>query len=218
MKPYKDNGILDRYIARTSLSERQKAVLRASLVLFAQNGYENTSTKEIATMAGVAEGTVYKRFKTKRAILDTLLAPLEAEIIPQVVDQFVGDLASRPETSLADLLSYAVADRLAFAMNNRAALRILIQEVSKDPTILRRLTDRVRSVFDQRIDQLFAYYQERGELVTWPSVQIVRCAAGITLGYLLPNLLMNETKLDIEAATDAVVVTILHGISPRAHD
>ncbi|WP_125704217.1 TetR/AcrR family transcriptional regulator [Lacticaseibacillus daqingensis] len=215
MKQYEENGILSRYYEHTSLSNRQRAVLRASLVLFAKKGYENTSTKEIAEMAGVAEGTVYKRFKTKRVILETLLAPLENEIIPEVAEQFIGDLAARPETSLADLLSYAVADRLSYAMHNRAALRILLQEISKDPTLLQRLTVRLRSVFDGRVDKLFASYQSRGELLPWPPMRIIRCVTGIMLGYVLPNLLMAETPLDVESVTQQVVAAILHGVSPQ---
>ena len=47
------------------LSSKQQAVLNASLLLFSEKGFDQTSTKDIASAAGVSEGTVYKHFKTK---------------------------------------------------------------------------------------------------------------------------------------------------------
>nr|WP_029681588.1 TetR/AcrR family transcriptional regulator [Picosynechococcus sp. NKBG15041c] len=44
-------------------------ILKAALQLFAQKGYEKTTTKELAEKAKVAEGTLFRHFSNKKSIL-----------------------------------------------------------------------------------------------------------------------------------------------------
>jgi AcrR family transcriptional regulator len=51
---------------REQNKERTKAdILEAALALFRKNGLEGTTTKQISTRAGIAEGTLFNYFKTK---------------------------------------------------------------------------------------------------------------------------------------------------------
>lgn len=54
------------------MSKRQitrKRILNAAWTLFAENGYEETTTRQIAREAGVADGTVFSHFPTKLDML-----------------------------------------------------------------------------------------------------------------------------------------------------
>jgi TetR/AcrR family fatty acid metabolism transcriptional regulator len=51
-----------------SLDKRQR-ILHAAEALFAEKGYENATIQEIATAAGVGDGTVYDYFKNKEDVL-----------------------------------------------------------------------------------------------------------------------------------------------------
>ena len=48
-------------------------ILRAAKRLFAQNGYENTSTVAIAREAGTSESQLMKHFGSKRGLLAVIL-------------------------------------------------------------------------------------------------------------------------------------------------
>ncbi|MHB8764764.1 MAG: TetR/AcrR family transcriptional regulator [Deferrisomatales bacterium] len=48
---------------------RKVAILQAAKELFAEKGFDGTSTAEIAERAGVAHGTVFHHFKTKENLL-----------------------------------------------------------------------------------------------------------------------------------------------------
>lgn len=52
-----------------SETETKKRILQAAQKLFARNGYDGTTTRELATAAGVAEGTLFRHFDNKKAIL-----------------------------------------------------------------------------------------------------------------------------------------------------
>ena len=47
----------------------REAILRAAQTLFAQKGYDETTVEEIAKTAGVAVGSFYRHFRSKRQVL-----------------------------------------------------------------------------------------------------------------------------------------------------
>ena len=59
---------------RPSSSERQAGLIAAAASLFAEKGFNGTTTKEIAKAAGVSEALVFKYFPTKRLLYAAILA------------------------------------------------------------------------------------------------------------------------------------------------
>lgn len=55
--------------ARTVVTDKREAILRAAITIFARKGYFNSKVSDIATEAGIADGTVYLYFKSKDEIL-----------------------------------------------------------------------------------------------------------------------------------------------------
>ncbi len=60
--------------SRTSGPERQAGLISAAASLFAANGFQGTTTKEIAKAADVSEALLFKYFPTKRALYAAILA------------------------------------------------------------------------------------------------------------------------------------------------
>ncbi|MDD3350718.1 MAG: helix-turn-helix domain containing protein, partial [Eubacteriales bacterium] len=56
-----------------NMTEKKKAIVKAALILFSEKGYAATSTKEIAVMANVSEGTIFKHFSSKRELMLSLI-------------------------------------------------------------------------------------------------------------------------------------------------
>jgi TetR/AcrR family fatty acid metabolism transcriptional regulator len=52
--------------------DKREAILRAATHVFAANGYFNSKVADIASEAGVADGTVYLYFKSKEEILHSI--------------------------------------------------------------------------------------------------------------------------------------------------
>lgn len=202
-------------IQTADLSEKQQRVLKASLTLFAQKGYENTSTLDIAHLAGVSEGTVFKHFKTKDGLLQAILNPFIHDIFPKVAGEFLLTLHRNPFENFEAFLRYAVHDRIVYAMDNRPEMKIFIQEMVKDPSIMTKLTQRLSKLLQGGVDTLFREYKEKGELVDWDSMRIIRMASGVIVGYLIPNIIMSDTPLDIDRTTDEVCEFLLDGLKPR---
>jgi TetR/AcrR family fatty acid metabolism transcriptional regulator len=57
---------------RPPIADKREAILRAATRVFARNGYFNSKVADIASAAGVADGTVYLYFKSKEEILHSI--------------------------------------------------------------------------------------------------------------------------------------------------
>jgi AcrR family transcriptional regulator len=154
-------------IAEPSLRERNKAerrrrVLEAARAVFLEHGYENATTREIATRAGVAVGTVFVYARDKRDLLMTIVNDdLEA-----VTDASFRNLGGN-EPFLEKLISlfepryrYWVRDPeiSTFALHETAAARV------KDvPSETERFYRRRHRMLD-KIAELVAEEQQAGRL------------------------------------------------------
>jgi len=53
---------------RLPAAERRNQLIQTALVLFSQQGYEGTTTRQIADQAGVTEAIIYRHFPTKEEL------------------------------------------------------------------------------------------------------------------------------------------------------
>jgi len=127
---------------RLAAEERSRAILEATLDLFARAGHAGTTTRAIARAAGVSEALVFKHFPTKddlyRAILEMKIAESERGLRI--------DAAVQAQSDEAFLLHIA---------------RSLMQRMDTDDSFLRLL---VRSALDGH-DLAQEFRRARGERV-----------------------------------------------------
>jgi len=114
-----ENGERDRF------EERRRQILDAAAAVFARRGYHQARTREIAAEAGVAEGTIYNYFSTKRDLLLALIERITVESVPETLTQPEG-FDSR------EWLVAAISDRLAMLERNRELIRAVLPEMMTD--------------------------------------------------------------------------------------
>ena len=59
-------------------TDTKSRILSVALELFSTNGYEGVSVKQIAEGVGIKDSSLYKHFKSKQEIFDTLLDQMDA--------------------------------------------------------------------------------------------------------------------------------------------
>lgn len=55
------------------MTDKQKNILKAALILFAEQGYAATSTSKVAKEAGVSEGLIFRHFQNKEGLLNAIM-------------------------------------------------------------------------------------------------------------------------------------------------
>jgi TetR/AcrR family transcriptional regulator, fatty acid metabolism regulator protein len=76
--------------SRPLVADKREAILRAAIRVFAHNGYFNSKVADIASEAGVADGTVYLYFKSKEEILHSIFDRSMEDVIAHGRKQLKG--------------------------------------------------------------------------------------------------------------------------------
>lgn len=203
-------------IGEPELTDRQRRVLDAALEVFAERGYAGASTAEIASRARVAEGTVFKRFRTKKDLLLGVLGPYLVDLGAPGVVGAVEEVIADPEADLAGLLRAIARDRLVFARANPLVVRIMLQEVPFHDELRQGVVDALAIRLLPTLRRAMAHFQQRGEIdPDLPPPAAARIIASVLAGYLLARVLVvPEHDWDDEAEINVMVRVLCRGLAP----
>lgn len=79
---------VSNYSLLIKMTEKKETILQTALQLFADQGYENTPTSQIAKVAGVSEGLIFRHFENKEGLFKAILDEGQARL-QQYVDRIV---------------------------------------------------------------------------------------------------------------------------------
>ncbi|PLS18408.1 TetR family transcriptional regulator [Bacillus sp. M6-12] len=201
---------------KENLTEKQKKIITAAVEMFAEKGYAATSTSEIAKKAGVAEGTIFRHYKTKKELLVSIVAPTMARLFAPFIINDLNKVLDGNFDSFEDFLRAMIKNRMAFARNNLPLLKIVIQEIPFHPELKEQFMEHIaKKVFD-RFLKIICHFQAKGELIDIPSYSVIRMAASAVFGHLMIRfLLVPEFEWNDEEEAERTVQFILHGLSKK---
>lgn len=123
----KEKGKMD--LTKLGLAEKERKILEAAIDVFSEKGFSGATTNEIAKRAGVAEGTIFRYFKTKkdllRGILIQMLNLLGEPVIMEGVRKI---LLQSEEKEMRRILKALILDRMELINSVFPMVRIVITE------------------------------------------------------------------------------------------
>lgn len=207
--------LFDQTLAESDLSDKQKAVLQASLTLFSEKGFTRTTTSDIAQAAGVSEGTVYKRFKTKNEILNAILTPFVEQVIPKAASEFAQTALEDAPAKFDTFLTRILTDRIQFALRNIKVIRIIISEAFQNTQLLTQASTTVTQLAHTRLLPLIEHYQQLGQLVDWPAAEILKHIIGALMSDVVPGLVQGPTAVDVPQVVQQETTFLMKGLRPE---
>ena len=132
-----------------SEAQTRDRILQAARKLFAAQGFDGTTTRDLAKAANVAEGTLFRHFSNKKAILIEVATAGWVDILTDLL------------TELSEMASYkAVAQVMRRRMwnmkKNAEMMRVCFMEAQFHPD----LRDRIQvEVIDKMTDVAEAFFQ-----------------------------------------------------------
>ncbi|MFJ8353900.1 TetR/AcrR family transcriptional regulator [Bacillus paramycoides] len=211
---------LEELIAATNTdkrNERQMRILEAAVDMFGEKGYAATSTNEIAKRAGVAEGTIFRYYKTKKDLLLAVVMPtLTKFAAPFFVQAFAKEIFKTNYESYEGLLRVVINNRFEFAKKHFPMIKILIQEIPFQPELKSEIQQLVETELLSHFKKLIVKFQEDGEIIEIPPSSVLRLTLSAVLGLLLTRfLLLPEEKWEDEVEIENTIQFILYGLTPR---
>ncbi len=182
---------------------RRNQLLDTALRLFGEKGVENTSIKDIAEEAGVAQGLVYHYFRNKEDLLVEVLQR-RSPMLP--LRDLLTSLQDQPATEALPMLAQGV---YAIMTERRDLLSIILREAAVNPSMIERLAG-----FREEIFGMVARYLEAriaaGELRPHnPRTTVQALAVSI--------MTLRVMNMPPEPFISELVETLLHGIVAPDH-
>ena len=196
------------------VTDKQARVLEAAIEMFAEKGYSNTSTSEIAKKAGVAEGTIFRHYKTKKELLLAIVTPTLTKVVAPIMEKtFVKDVFEKHYDSYEDFLRVLMTNRYKFVKNRVPILKIFLQEVAFHSEINADLKDLFANRIYHQFTKVVVHFQSKGQLKSFSADTIVRLTITSIFGFLLTRfIILPEHNWDDVAEIDSTIEFIMSGL------
>ncbi len=196
------------------MTDKQIKIIEAAIEAFSEKGFAATSTSEIAQRAGVAEGTIFRHYKTKKDLLLSIVAPTMARFIAPFLLRDFSKVLDTKYARFEDFLRAIMMNRIEFVKRHADVLKIMLQEIPFHPELKEQFAEIVVSQVLVRMKAIFERFQRKGQIVNMPTVSAIRLMATAMLGFIaFRYIFLPELEWDDEQETESTVRFILHGLS-----
>jgi AcrR family transcriptional regulator len=192
--------------------ETQQRILNAAIKLFAAKGYHGTATVEIAKEAIVAEGTIFKYYKTKKQLLRGVLEFIIHEIIPSIMK-----LPSENVLQSLDLqngkaaVKQVLLEKVELIYQNKDCFKIVLNELQYHEDLKNEYLGRLLPGFIKYMEGIFNMGVEKGVFRSMNSHNAVRSFMGMYWLMMIEKIILNQ-QLNISQELDGALDIYMNGV------
>ena len=192
----------------TTEEDTRARILQTALKLFARQGYDRTTTKDLANSAKVAEGTLFRYFPNKKAILIEVATSGWIEILTDLLTEL-------SEMGSYKAISQVMRRRMLNIQENSDLLRVCFIEAQYHS----ELRERIQSeVIEKMTDVAEAFFETAMSKGIYRQIN-PKIVAQVFLGMFAIAGFSRETIIDPEASPKAmqemaegIADIFLHGV------
>jgi AcrR family transcriptional regulator len=199
------------------LTKKQRAIFEAALDVFSEQGFARTATSEIARRAGVAEGTIFRTWRTKKDLLVALVSPVILKlVVPAFVKEIQG-IAGAEHEDLAAFVRALYLNRIENVVKKHPrAVRILVQEIAFHPEIQELLRSKAGEQLVPPLLEAITRFQIAGSIGPMPPGAVLRLLVVNFAGMLVSGYFsLPGSEEDDEAELERTVQFVVRGLSER---
>ena len=211
-----EETLIQQLFDEEKLTEKQRKILLAAIESFSEKGFASTSTSEIAKKAGVAEGTIFRHYKTKKDLLMAIVVPIMAKVVgPYIVNDF-DKVLNQQYDRIEDFLRATIENRRDVLKKLLPVVKIMLQEIPFHPELREQFIDLISNNLFGRVSNIIEGYQQKGQIIEMPAVSVARLVITSVMGYLFSRyILFPEALWDDELETERTIQFIMHGLGKR---
>jgi TetR/AcrR family fatty acid metabolism transcriptional regulator len=195
---------------RMTKQQREAQILDAATRVFASKGFRAATTREIATEAGVSEGTIYNYFDSKYDLLIAMSQRLALESFQQLEHL-------PPQEDVRGYVTALVKDRFDLLIKHMDLIRALMPEVLVDDDLRQAYAEQVLSPALSYLGQLIESRTRAGVFRHVKSDIVGRAMIGavMSFGYLWLRQPSELETRSTEELVSEVVGLFLDGLRVR---
>ena len=191
--------------------KRREQILDAAMEVFSRKGFAMSTTAEIAREAGIAEGTIYNYFPSKRELF---IAVIKNFVITVPLLELIDKL---PQGNIAVTFGHIMQNRFKLIESEKVSrMPALMAEVIRDPELKELWTTEFLQPFLSKMEGIYEKLTTTGKFRNVEPPILVRGIGGMFLGFLIFKIMEGETsplnRMPQEKVIAAMSELILHGL------
>lgn len=202
-------------IQQQLIAARRNQILDAATRVFAEKGFTRATIRDVATAAGIADGTIYNYFENKTGVLLGLLNRLNES------DQREEHFAQSAEMDIADFVHGYVKHRLEHLGGDELRLlQVIVSEVLINRELRELYYQQVIAPTFTIAEQYFEQWARERKIAASDPRLTPHVFAGMVLGVLMLRL-MGDQYLETHwhAVPEALAAMALSGLTaPKGND
>ena len=210
--------IIDQMLDETRQSNKETLKLsqidEAAIALFSEKGFANTSTKEIANKANVAEGTIFRHYKTKDNLLLNILLKFMKFLVPMVKKDVTSKLDNQKFENVEDFLRFFLMDRIDFVKKNHDIFRIFVKELIYNDALRHNLLGGHLNEIGEVFYSYYDTFKAKGQLKNIENSELLNRMLKIFLADVIWVYILTDKyqDLDVDAWTETLIRQYLDGV------
>ena len=195
----------------SSETQTRTRILRAAQQLFARKGFDGTTAKDLARKAGVSEGTIFRYFANKKAILIQLATEGWVEILTDLLTE-LSEMAS--DRAVAQVMRR----RMLHIHENVDLMRICFFEAQFHPELRDRIQSEVIVKMNDVAEAFVETAMERGVYRRMNPKVVARVFVGMfaIAGFSQDTMLEGETDPQaMKEMAEGLADIFLNGVLAR---
>jgi AcrR family transcriptional regulator len=190
---------------------RREQIMEAAMEVFSRKGFAMATTAEIAREAGIAEGTIYNYFPSKRELF---IAVIKNFVITVPLLELIDKL---PQGDITVTFSHIMQNRFKLIeRENISRMPALMAEVIRDPELKILWTTEFLQPFLSKMEGIYENLMTTGKFRSIEPPILVRGIGGMFLGFLIMKIMEGEAsplnRMPQEKVIAAISELILHGL------
>ncbi|KHD35199.1 AcrR family transcriptional regulator [Clostridium acetobutylicum] len=201
-------------MARKSPEDREKEIIEAAIKVFSEKGYNASTTSEISKKAGIAEGTIFRYFKNKKALLARIIMfsskLIGKSIITNRLEKIIRD---NKDKSLKEVLKLIMIDRIELLEKNKEIFKIVFTEIQYQEDLKEQFMENIILTVKEMIEGHILHNDFKEKFKDLDLMVMVRTFIGCVVMYVVQKSIFPELiKLDRERQVDQMVEMMLYGV------
>ena len=193
--------------------ERRGQILQAAHEVFSRKGYHGATIREIAAVAGVAEGTIYLYFASKHEVLKGVFALIAEEVAarPAFEDRSGSDEA---------VLTALIRGRIQALAQHASFMRLAVHEADLLEDLRREFFVRLHDPFVATFERFLVERIARGVFRPVNAGIVASLCFRMVMSHVMVQRVLEldhpSGRYDDETYVTEVVALVLHGLVVRS--
>lgn len=196
---------------------REEEILEAAVRIFSEKGYSAATTSEIAKEAGIAEGTIFRYFKTKKDILNKVMVKL-VEVLGErlITTRLTKIFEENKHKDEKEIFKILLKDRLETAVKYFDMIKVVLTEMQFHEDLREAF---IKNVVTKGVEMLNQYFRTGAIKEVFRDIEpiiLTRSLVGIVGMYVVQKQFVPEiVSIDDDKQIDIMLDLFLNGLSKK---